>query len=155
MFYMHALGLPLLLLNNQRGGGSGWRHLGEQVRRWNRTKEPILSLLGVSSIATSGTASTTGGATSFGAVPILWIYLSTCVLLNYCSGMASAKIVGLSSSVILNLVLTASRFLSLVISACLVNAPPYPLPLMWVGSALLVTGCTSFVLAPNNKEKKD
>ena len=65
---------------------------------------------------------------------------------------ACAEVVGLSSSVMLNLILTLQRFISIVISACIFNAPPYPPLMMWLGAALVIAGCINYVIVPKEKQ---
>eukprot|EP00928_Gymnodinium_smaydae_P062776 TRINITY_DN46560_c0_g1_i1.p1 TRINITY_DN46560_c0_g1~~TRINITY_DN46560_c0_g1_i1.p1 ORF type:complete len:379 (-),score=60.83 TRINITY_DN46560_c0_g1_i1:326-1420(-) len=109
MFYQHALGFPLLLME--------WRTLMVQVQ-------------------------------SFSATPTLFVYLVATMALNYIVTSACSKLIGMSNSVVLNIVLTIQRFVSIVISAMIFNAPPYPPVLMWFGACLVVLGCLSYVLAP-------
>eukprot|EP00961_Rhodomonas_salina_P234040 3162560-Rhodomonas_salina.2 len=55
---------------------------------------------------------------------------------------------------VLNVVLVLQRFLSILASSCYFNAPPYPPPLMWAGSLLVVVGCVGYVLAPSPPREK-
>lgn len=119
LFYQHALGLPLLLWH--------WRGLSAQAWAWS----------------TGVTMNVFGFA-----VPMLWMYLASQVVLNYVVTKSCTELVGCSSSVVLNLVLTMQRFVSIVVSATIFNAPPYPPLLMWFGAAFVIAGCVGYVLAP-------
>ena len=113
LFYQHALGLPLLLLNGQA--------------LWLQCQ--ALS-------------------------PMMWCYLTASMVLNYIVTKSCTMVNALSSSVALNLVLTSQRFVSIVISATVINAPPYPPRTMWLGAGLVVCGCASFVLAPKPSKRE-
>jgi len=124
LFYVHLLGLPLLLFN--------WRAMLVQAIGWS---------------AGSMTEELFGYQ-----VPILWVYLMGAMSLNFVVTKACAEVVGLSSSVMLNLILTLQRFISIVISACIFNAPPYPPLMMWLGAALVIAGCINYVIVPKEKQ---
>ena len=89
-----------------------------------------------------------------GTVPMMWVYLTASMVLTYVATKASAEVVGLSTPVVLNLVLTLQRFVSIVTSAVIINAPPYPPVSMWVGAGLVLAGCVMYVLAPNTNAKR-
>ena len=82
------------------------------------------------------------------ASPTLWLHLALTIGATFGTTRCCSDVVGMSSSVFLNLVLTAQRFVSIVLSACVLNAPPYPPPKMWLGAACVVLGSVAFVIAP-------
>lgn len=77
-------------------------------------------------------------------IPRLYVLLFCVMVLNFCVTKACAQVVGLSNAIMLNLVLTVQRFLSIVFSATIINAPPYPPNIMWFGSFFVIIGCFAF-----------
>ena len=77
--------------------------------------------------------------------PHLFFYVAMSMILNYIVTKACAEVTGASNSVVLNLVLTTQRFVSIVFSATITNAPPYPPAQMWIGAILVVGGCLAYV----------
>ena len=91
------------------------------------------------------------------ASPTLWLHLALTIGATFYTTRCCSDVVGMSSSVFLNLVLTAQRFVSIVLSSCVLNAPPYPPPNMWAGAVCVILGSVAFVIAPKrpppSKEK--
>ena len=83
---------------------------------------------------------------------ILYALLLAVVVLNYAITRACACVVGLSNPVVLNLVLTVQRFLSIALSAALINE--LPPPELWVGAALVLGGCVAFFLSGTPKRRR-
>ncbi|KAJ8602530.1 hypothetical protein CTAYLR_008330 [Chrysophaeum taylorii] len=123
LFYEHALGLPFLI-------GYRPRDLVAQARRWSLQREPLV----VARVPIQ--------------IPALWILVALQAYATFECTRASARVVGLSSAVTLALALAVQRFLSIVFSAAVLNAPPYPPLSMWLGALLVVAGAVSYVLAP-------
>jgi len=124
MFYSNALCLPLLLVS--------WRRRLEQARSWSF--DLTEDLAGV-------------------AVPVLWLYLAITIVCNYFVTMSLSQVVALAGPVKLNLFLAMQRFAAIVVSATILNAPPYPSALMWVGSVMVLLGCVAFISAPPPRDK--
>lgn len=124
LFYQHALGLPLLLWD--------WRGLLGQAARWNAIHAALHGI----------------------DMPILWLYLVIVMFLNVIVTRVCGELVAISNSVVVNLVLTIQRCVSIVISALFFNAPPYPPLSMWLGALLVVVGCMSYVLCPKCENTK-
>jgi len=87
-------------------------------------------------------------------IPRLYVLLFFVMVLNFCVTKACAQVVGLSNPVMLNLVLTVQRFASIVFSATMINAPPYPPQMLWVGSFFVVAGCLTFFTFDQRQKSK-
>lgn len=86
-------------------------------------------------------------------VPMRWI-----LLLMYMPSAALMKtncltLTGLAGQVANTVTVTVFRFVSLVLSGCVLNAPPYPPLSFWVGGVLVMMGTFGYAMHPPPKPK--
>jgi hypothetical protein len=86
--------------------------------------------------------------------PVLWWYLFLSMVFTFLCTRACARVMLLSDSVFLSLVLAVQRFVSIAFSAGVVNAPPYPPAQMWFGALLVAAGCIFFIHLPPPQKGK-
>ena len=166
VWYEHMLGLPPLLLLS--GGADAhaarWRSWSFEhvvdVTAWARGASSRGSALGGVVDRTLGALCSTAvvGPTLTAALskfPVLWWYLFLSMVSTFLCTRACARLVSLSDSVFLSLVLAVQRFASIAFSAAVVNAPPYPPLTLWLGASLVAVGCISFIQLPPPRRHQD
>ena len=82
--------------------------------------------------------------------PFNWVLLAGEVLFDYTTSRSVASLVATTSGLTASVVLTVQRFLSLVFSAAVLNAPPPPPSSLWVGSGMVLLGSCMYILAPRS-----
>lgn len=129
VFYANMVGLPLFLFN-----ANG---MMSHVRTWNSTwgALPLPAPLNVQ-------------------VPYLWLLLFVNIASQSVMKMSCLKLTGLAGSVPNVVTVTVFRFVSLVLSACVMNSPPFPPPTFWIGGVLVLSGTLGYALAGASSAKK-
>lgn len=134
MFYQHVLGLPLFLL----GSADLFSHMQTWSGMWGEL--PLPSPLNLS-------------------VPTMWLMLLLNISMAQIMKVSCLKLTNLAGSLTNVLVVTIFRFVSLLVSAVVINSPPFPPLSMWFGSFLVLGGTIMYLLcadsapAPGAKEK--
>lgn len=121
MFYQHVLGLPFFLL--------GSADLFSHVRTWSATwgNLPLPTPFNVS-------------------VPTMWLMLLLNISMAQIMKVSCLKLTVLAGSLTNVLVVTIFRFVSLLVSAVVLNSPPFPPMSLWLGSFLVLGGTVLYLL---------
>jgi UDP-xylose/UDP-N-acetylglucosamine transporter B4 len=113
LFYMHFVGLPLFY--------SKWDSIVATTNTW-WTSDKKLSVFGIE-------------------VPYFLFLLVMNTLMGDILKRGTSKLIALTSSLSANLVVSFMRFLALLLSAYVINAPPFPPHALFLsGAALILTG---------------
>lgn len=129
VFWQHAIGLPLLLTEYPAVLGV--------LARWREmpfTELPRLSELLGSSMVLS-------------APPTAWLLLLFNIVCNAAATSALLRLVGATNSLVASLGVTLYRFGAILVSALILNAPPFPPPLMGLGCVLVLCGSLAYLRA--------
>jgi len=89
------------------------------------------------------------------SVPSLWLLLLVNIGSQSVMKVSCLKLTSLAGSVSNVIVVTLFRFCCLVLSACVMNAPPYPSVVFWIGGLLVLGGTLSYATTkpPEVKQK--
>lgn len=115
-----------------------WDNVATHGRAW-LTHEPMIDLRTMRATAVED------GASSPFVVSVLWIFMAVNMICDYSTKVAVGELIYRTSALSTSLVLVLMRFICIVISSCVVNAPPYPPLVMWFGCVLVFTGTAVYV----------
>ena len=118
VFWTHVLGLPLLLTE--------YAAVLEVSSRW--WAMPAVELGSYARLP-----------------PLPWLLLLFNILCNAAATSALLRLVSATNSLVASLDVTLYRFGAILVSALLLNAPPYPPPLMAIGCVLVLGGSLSYL----------
>jgi hypothetical protein len=129
VFWQHVLGLPLLL--------GEYKAVLAIIARWAAMPwgawQPPAAL---------------AGALGLGVVavpPAAWLLLAFNIVANATATSALLALVSFTNSLVASLDVTLYRFGAILVSAFVINAPPYPPPLMALGCVLVPAGSLTFI----------
>jgi len=128
VFYSNVLGLMTFLFcgNNMHAHVTTWLSYWESF--------PLMKGLSVS-------------------VPSLWLLLLVNIGAQSMMNLSCLKLTTLAGSVGNVIAVTCFRFFCLVLSACVMNSPPYPPLTFWIGGLLVLGGTLSYALAPSASKR--
>lgn len=118
MFYQYTLGLPLFLIY--------YSDIATRLFAWSTswTSVPLLDI----------------------PIPGMWIMLLLNIIFSQAAKLGSLKLTSMAGALTNTLVVTLTRFSSLVFSAAVLNSPPFPPLGMWAGSLLVLGGTVLYLL---------
>jgi hypothetical protein len=119
VFYQHAFGLPLLLTE--------YKSVLGVLSRWS-----VMPWV------------------AFGPVYLpqyAWMLLTYNIVCNAAATAALLRLVSLTNSLVASLGVTLYRFGAILVSSLILNAPPYPPPLMGIGCLLVPSGSLTYIMA--------
>ena len=117
VFWQHAIGLPLLLTE--------YPAVLAVLSRW--TAMPMQMIF------------------SIPVPPTAWLLLAFNIVCNAMATAALLQLVSQTNSLVASLGVTLYRFGAILVSALILNAPPYPPPLMGLGCVLVLCGSLGYL----------
>ena len=122
VFWQHVIGLPLLLTEYAAV-------LEVMSRWWDMPAVELPAALG-----------------SYARLPPLpWLLLLVNIVCNAAATSALLRLVSATNSLVASLDVSLYRFGAILVSVLLLNAPPYPPPLMAIGCVMVLGGSLSYL----------